>query len=480
MIMQPQSFRFSSRFLSIRLSPFPRRSTSPQSQLFFIAGKKLVTYSAQSPQDNPNPRIFNNKEASPVAALDVTVEPKIFKNRPKSFKSAPSSPQKPPQNTPSATLKSTFPRMSESTALKRTPLFGTHLASKARMVDFGGWNMPVQYSSIIEEHQAVRTAVGLFDVSHMGEIEVRGPQALELVNYIATNNAAKLKPGQAHYSALLYEHGGAVDDILVHRLPDGDMFLCVNASNQEKDFEHIQQITANRFDAAVDLASDRYAQIAVQGPKGLATLQKLTTTNLSEIKYYWFTDGKVSGTPARIARTGYTGEDGFEIYVPPNEAARLWNELLTAGEEFAIRPCGLGARNTLRLEAGMALYGHELTASINPLEANLGWIVKMDKGDFVGRAALEKVQAAGLTRTLVGFEMQERGIGRDGYEVWIAGKPAGWVTSGGPSPTLNKNIGLCFLPVAAAQNGATIQVVIRNTPVQALTVPAPFYKRAKA
>jgi aminomethyltransferase len=258
------------------------------------------------------------------------------------------------------------------------------------------------------------------------------------------------------------------------------MFLCVNASNQEKDFEHIQQVAANRFDAEVNLVSDRYAQIAIQGPKGLATLQKLTATNLSEIKYYWFTDGAVSGAPARIARTGYTGEDGFEIYIAPAEAPRLWNELLAAGEEFGIKPCGLGARNTLRLEAAMALYGHELNASINPLEAKLGWIVKMDKGDFVGRGALEKVQAAGVTRSLYAFEMIDRGIGRDGYEVWIDGKPAGWVTSGGPSPTLNKNLGLCYLPASTQQEGAPIQVIVRNTPVQALTVPVPFYKRAKA
>jgi aminomethyltransferase len=382
---------------------------------------------------------------------------------------------------PNANLKAYFPsRMPDTAELKRTPLFETHAACKAKMVDFGGWNMPVQYSSIIEEHNAVRTGAGLFDVSHMGEIEVRGPQAVDLVNYVVTNNAAKLKPWQAHYSALLYDHGGIVDDILVHRLPDGSMFLCVNASNQEKDFEHIKEVVGERFDAEVDLASDRYAQIAIQGPKGLATLQKLTATKLSEIKYYWFTDGAVSGMPARIARTGYTGEDGFEIYVEPAEAPRLWNELLAAGEEFGIRPCGLGARNTLRLEAAMALYGHELTASINPLEANLGWIVKMDKGDFVGRAALEKVQSAGPTRQLAGFEMKERGIGRDGYEVWIDGKPAGWVTSGGPSPTLNKNIGLCYLPTGKAGSDVPIQVIIRNAPVEAITVPAPFYKRAKA
>jgi len=308
----------------------------------------------------------------------------------------------------------------------------------------------------------------------MGEIEVRGPEAGKLIDYVSTNHAAKLKLGQAHYSALLYEHGGFVDDILVHKVADDEFFLCVNASNQEKDFEHI--CAANHFDAEVDFASERYAQLAIQGPKALATLQKLTQTDLAAIKYYWFTDGSVSGTPARIARTGYTGEDGFEIYVSPGDAPRLWREILAAGEKAGIKQCGLGARNTLRLEAKMALYGHELTASINPLEADLGWIVKMDKGNFVGRAALEKPPA----RRLVGFEMQERGIGRDGYEVWIEGQPAGWVTSGGPSPTLNKNIGLCYLPIDKAVPGVAIQIMIRNAPVAAITVPTPFYKRAKA
>jgi aminomethyltransferase len=375
---------------------------------------------------------------------------------------------------------SSMPETAAPTAvLKRTPLFDTHVSLKAKMVDFGGWNMPVQYSSIIEEHNAVRTGVGLFDVSHMGEIDIRGPQALDLVNYVATNDAAKLKPGQAHYSALLYDHGGTVDDILVHRLPNNDFFLCVNAGNQDKDFAHIKEMAGSRFDASVEFTSESYAQIAIQGPKAQLTVQKLTQINLTQIKYYWFADGVVSGAPARISRTGYTGEDGFEIYIPPSEAPRIWNELLTAGEEFSAKPCGLGARNTLRLEAAMALYGHELTASINPLEANLNWIVKMDKGDFVGRKALEKAQASGLTRTLVGFEMQERGIGRDGYEVWIDGRAAGWVTSGGPSPTLNKNIGLAFVPTGIA-TGTAIQIMIRNSPVQAITVPVPFYKRAKA
>ncbi|MBV9155589.1 MAG: glycine cleavage system aminomethyltransferase GcvT, partial [Acidobacteriaceae bacterium] len=343
--------------------------------------------------------------------------------------------------------------------------------------DFGGWNMPVQYAGIIQEHNAVRSSVGVFDVSHMGEIEVRGPEAEKLVNYVTTNNTGKLKSGQAHYSALLYEHGGFVDDILVHKVSDENYFLCVNASNQEKDFEHIK--AQNPFKADVVYASERYAQLAVQGPKALETVQKLTDTNLSAIKYYWFTDGQVAGVPARIARTGYTGEDGFELYVAPESAVHVWNSVLDAGKEFDIKPCGLGARNTLRLEAKMALYGHEITASINPFEADLGWIVKMDKGDFIGRPALEKIQQQGVTRKLVGFEMKDRGIGRDGYEIWMEGKPAGFVTSGGPSPTLNKNIGLCYLPIEKAIPGKEIQVIIRNAPVNAVTVPTPFYKRTK-
>jgi aminomethyltransferase len=367
--------------------------------------------------------------------------------------------------------------MTSGVALKRTPLYTVHQASGAKMVDFGGWEMPVQYSGILDEHHAVRKGVGLFDVSHMGEIEVRGPEALQLVNWVSTNDASRLKPGQAQYSALLYEHGGFVDDILVHKVADDHFFLCVNASNQEKDFEHIR--SHNRFNAEVDYASERYAQIAVQGPRALATVQKLVGHDLSTIKYYWFVDNEVEGTPARIARTGYTGEDGFELYVAPEQAIALWNRLLEAGEEFGIRPCGLGARNTLRLEAKMALYGHEITASINPFEADLAWIVKMDKGDFVGRKTLENQLKQGVTRKLVGFEMTGRGIGRDGYEVWTEGKPVGWVTSGGPAPTLNKNIGLCYLPVDQSGPGRPIDILIRNQAAAAVTVPTPFYKRAK-
>ena len=362
-------------------------------------------------------------------------------------------------------------------SLKATALNPVHRALKAKMVDFGGWDMPVQYSGIIEEHTAVRNAVGLFDVSHMGEIAVRGPEAERLVDSVSTNAASRLKIGQAHYSGLLYEHGGFVDDILVHKVSENEFFLCVNASNQEKDFEHIR--AANRFEAEVEFASDRYSQLAIQGPKARETLQKLTSVDLSAIRYYWFTDGVVSGAGARIAHTGYTGEDGFEIYIAPREAARVWTELLEAGREFGIRPVGLGARNTLRLEAKMALYGHEIHASITPLEADLAWIVKFDKGDFIGRAALLKQKEQGVRRKLTGFEMRGRGIARDGYEVLLDGLEAGWVTSGSPSPTLNKNIGLCYLPVQEARPGRAIQILIRNQPADAITVETPFYKRAK-
>ncbi|HME06457.1 MAG TPA: glycine cleavage system aminomethyltransferase GcvT [Bryobacteraceae bacterium] len=364
-----------------------------------------------------------------------------------------------------------------ATPLKATPLNSVHRKMGAKMVDFGGWDMPVQYSGILDEHNAVRTAVGLFDVSHMGEIEFFGADAVALADWLSTNAASKLKIGQAQYSGLLYEHGGFVDDILVHKVADDHIFICVNASNQDKDFEHMR--AHNPTQARVEFAGQRYAQLAIQGPKGLATLQRLTATDLSAILYYHFTSGEVAGVKARIARTGYTGEDGFEIYIAPEHAERIWNEVLNAGQEFGIKPCGLGARNTLRLEAKMALYGHEIDATLTPLEANLAWIVKFDKGDFLGRAALLKRKESGVQRKLVGFEMTGRGIARDGYEVLLDGSPAGWVTSGGPSPTLGKNIGLCYLPAGHAVPGKQIQILVRNQPVDAVTVPTPFYKRAK-
>lgn len=367
--------------------------------------------------------------------------------------------------------------MSESQTSKATPLNTVHRQMGAKMVDFGGWDMPVQYRGILDEHKAVRTGVGVFDVSHMGEIVVRGPEALELVNYVSTNDASKLQVGQVHYSGLLYPHGGFVDDILVHKVSSDEYFICVNASNQEKDYAHI--VCNNRFQATVENAGPRYAQIAVQGPRALEVCQKLTNTPLEPIAYYWFVDGMFAGVEARIARTGYTGEDGFEVYVSPDAAVSVWEAILEAGAEFGIQACGLGARNTLRLEAKMALYGHEIDATISPYESGLGWIVKLDKGEFVGKAALEAQKAAGVTRKLVGFEMRGRGIGRDGYEIEVDGEKVGWVTSGGPAPTLGKNIGLCYLPVTLAVPGSKIFVVVRGSGVEAETVPTPFYKRAK-
>lgn len=366
--------------------------------------------------------------------------------------------------------------MAAATSLRATALHSVHNALRAKMINFGGWDMPVQYSGIVEEHRAVRTAAGLFDVSHMGEIEIRGPEAGALTDFVTTNHARNLEPGQAQYSGLLYPHGGFVDDILVHKISEDHYFLCVNAANQEKDFEHIR--THNHFDAQVVFSSGRYVQLAIQGPRAAVTLQKLTSTELASIAYYHFRDGEVAGIRARIARTGYTGEDGFECYISPSDAEWVWNEILSAGAGLGIKPCGLGARNTLRLEAGYSLYGHEIDASISPLEAGLGWIVKLDKGDFVGREALVRQKAAGLKRKLFGFEMLGRAIARDGCEVYLEGEPAGWVTSGSPSPSFNKNIGLCYLPAdRALAPGCPIQILIRDQLADALIVKTPFYKR---
>ena len=348
------------------------------------------------------------------------------------------------------------------------------------MVDFGGWDMPVLYSGIIDEHNAVRNAVGIFDVSHMGEIEVRGPEAGKLTDYVTTNAVHKLKLGQAHYSGLLYDHGGFVDDILVHKVADDHYFLCVNASNQDKDYEHI--VANNRFDATVENAGPRYAQLAIQGPLATSVLRKLTGTDLAAIKRYHFVDGTVSGAPARIARTGYTGEDGFEVYVPSDEAtsARVWNEILSAGKEFGAVPCGLGARNTLRLESKLPLYGHEISDTINVWEAGLDRFCKMDKPEFVGRDALESARAEGLKRTLVGLEMIERGIARDGYKVLNdTSSEIGYVTSGSYAPYLKKNIALAYVPPENAAIGRTVRVEIRGQGVKAQVVPTPFYKKPK-
>jgi aminomethyltransferase len=311
----------------------------------------------------------------------------------------------------------------------------------------------------------------------MGEVEIRGAQAFDLVSWVATSAVNRIVDGQAQYAGLLYHHGGFVDDILIYRVAADHYFLCVNASNQEKDFEHIR--AQNRWNCTVDFASARWAQIAVQGPLAAATVTKLTSVNLSAIRYYRFTDGVVDGIPARIARTGYTGEDCFELFFAPEQAPALWHRLLEAGAEFGIKPCGLGARNTLRLEAGMALYGHEIGPSITPVEAGLyPRNVDLSK-DFLGKPLCQKQVAEGVARKLCGIEMTSRGIARDGYEVFADGVPAGWVTSGGPSPTLNRNIALCYLPTAHAEEGRAVQVKIRGQLAAARVVRMPFYKRAK-
>ncbi len=371
-------------------------------------------------------------------------------------------------------------------ALRRTALHSTHHAHKARMVDFGGWDMPVQYRGLIEEHMAVRTAVGLFDVSHMGDIQLRGPNSLAAVQRLLMNDASKLQIGQAHYSAMLYPNGTFVDDVVLHKLGENDFLIVINAGTREKDVQWVRKTIGGMSGVHIMDVSDYYTQLAIQGPKAKDTLQKLTKVDLTPIKNYWFTWGTVAGCHnVLIARTGYTGEDGFEIYIPSDEptSARVWGEVLDAGAEFGIQPCGLGARNTLRLEAAMALYGHEISDTINVFEANLGRYCKLDKGsDFVGRDALVEIEkSGGPKRRLVGLEMIERGIGRDGYPVLsLDGEKIGEVTSGSPAPFLKKNIALAYVPVAYTEIGTEVGVEIRGQSVKAKVVPTPFYKRPKA
>jgi aminomethyltransferase len=363
--------------------------------------------------------------------------------------------------------------------LKKTPLNDIHRKLGGRMIDFGGWDMPVQYAAgTIEEHMAVRSAVGLFDVSHMGEIEIRGPQALDLIQHLTTNDAGKLDDGQAQYSALTYPEGTFVDDILVHRFAPDHYFLCVNASNSDKDFAWIDSHTLD-YDAEATNVSANYTQLAVQGPKALETLQPLTGVPLAAIKYYWFTRGDVDGVPAIIARTGYTGEDGFEIYVDPNESDRLWNKILESGESRGILPCGLAARNTLRLEAKMALYGNDIDSTTTVLEADLGWICKLNKGDFIGRDSLVRQKEEGLKRKLIGFEMTDKGIARDHYPIFINNREAGVVTSGSFAPYLKKNIGLAYLPIEHTGVGTAFEVDVRGRRLAAQVAQTPFYKRSK-
>jgi len=363
----------------------------------------------------------------------------------------------------------------------------------AKMVEFNGWDMPVEYPAaigcgIVAEHMAVRTGVGIFDVSHMGDIRLSGPEALAAVQHISMNDASRLAVGQAQYSAMLYPQGTFVDDVIVHRLGEDDYLLVINAGTREKDFNWVRENTRS-FNCRVENLSDDYTQIAIQGPKAVDLLQKFTSVDLSAIKFYWFTYGiiglagqKFIGKPVLIARTGYTGEDGFEIYIPSDEAtsAIVWNQLLELGKDFGVLPCGLGARNTLRLEAKLALYEHEISDTINVWEAGLDRFCKMEKPEFVGRAALEKARAAGLTRTLVGLEMVERGIARDGYKVLNeSGAPIGYVTSGSPAPFLKKNIALAYVPPEFSSLETVVKVEIRGTGVKAQVVATPFYRRAK-
>ncbi len=342
--------------------------------------------------------------------------------------------------------------------------------------------MPVQYpAGVIEEHMRTRTAAGLFDVSHMGEIWVEGTDAIAFVNRITTNDATKLVDGQAQYSALTNEKGGVVDDLLVYRFGPEKLLLVVNASTTDKDWDWITS-HKGEDDVVLTNASADYCQIAGPGPKAVAILQKLTETNLDEIKYYWFTTGRVDDVEAIISRTGYTGEDGFEVYAAPEFAEQLWKKLLEAGgfgEADGILPAGLAARNTLRLESGMSLYGHELDDDITPLESGLGWITKLQKGEFIGRDVLAEQKEQGPARKLVGFEMIDRGIARDGMDVHIGDKKVGVVTSAGPAPFLKKNIGLAFLPVEFANIGQEIKIDVRGKLLTAAVIETPFYRRKK-
>jgi aminomethyltransferase len=359
--------------------------------------------------------------------------------------------------------------------LRKTALNSIHRRLGAKMVNFGGWDMPLEYSGILAEHEAVRTRAGLFDVSHMGEIEIRGPQALDLVQRVSCNNAAKLTLGQAHYSGLMTDRGTFVDDLLVHKITDSHYLLCVNASNQDHDYDHI--VANNKFDTKVENAGPRYSQLAIQGPRAKEILQRLTQVPLDPIRYYHFVYGKVDGVECLIARTGYTGEDGFEIYFDPAHSEKLWNALMHAGESAGLLPCGLGARNTLRLEAGMCLYGHEIDETTTPLEAGLGWICKLDKGPFLGSDILNEQKRCGMDRKLIGFEMLDKRIGRDGYSVLLEGREQGRVTSGGPAPFLKKNIGMAYVPSASGPAGTNLEISIRGQAAPARIVALPFYKR---
>jgi len=369
--------------------------------------------------------------------------------------------------------------MSATAELKKTPLNAAHRGLNAKMVDFGGWDMPVQYpAGILAEHEAVRTKAGLFDVSHMGEFRVKGPDTLRFLDWLTPNAVMSLVDGQIHYTGFLTEQGTFVDDLLIYRESDTECLLVVNAGNIDKDFAWVTS-KAKGFDVTVTNESDATGQIALQGPLAEAILQPLTGTDLKAIKYYHFAHGEVSGAKCLISRTGYTGEDGFELYCAAGDTEKLWNLVLAAGQDKGLIPAGLGCRNTLRMECKMALYGHEITDEIHALEAGLGWIVKLSKGDFIGREALQAAKAAGLTRKLVGFKtFEKRDIARDGMKVVKDGAEIGFVTSAAPSPTVGANIGLAYVPTALSEVGTRIHIDIRGRAAEAEIIPTPFYKRA--
>jgi aminomethyltransferase len=366
------------------------------------------------------------------------------------------------------------PESAETLSLKRTPLHGLHRELGAKLVEFGGWEMPIQYEGILEEHRAVRERAGIFDVSHMGELEVTGAGALETLQHLTPNDVGQLQDGRCHYSAFLTERGTFVDDLLVYRRAADSYLVVVNASNTPKDFEWA--LSRARGGARVENRSDAYALLAVQGPLAAALLARVASHDPSLLAYYGFFTTQVAGEPCLVSRTGYTGEDGFEIYLSPASAEKVFRALLEAGRVDGVVPCGLGARDTLRLEAKMALYGNDIDDTVTPWEAELGWIVKMKKGDFTGREALARQKEEGVPRKLVGFEMVDRGIARHGHPAETrAGE--GVVTSGTHSPTLGKPIGLALLPAGAAAVGTEFSVDIRGRKARARVVPTPFYKR---
>jgi len=360
-----------------------------------------------------------------------------------------------------------------NTPLKRTPLYDAHVKAGARMVPFGGWEMPVQYAGIVQEHRAVRGAVGLFDISHMGEFEIEGPDALAIVQRLCTNDASALAVGQVQYSLLCYPEGGIVDDLTLYRLADDRFMLTVNAANIDKDW---QWVTAHGEGAARwNNVSEETALVAAQGPKAEALMERLVGADVTRLPYYRFVRGTVATVPALISRTGYTGEDGFELYVPAPRAEDLWHALLEAGRPDGIQPIGLGARDTLRLEMKFALYGNDIDETTNPLEAGLGWVVKPAKGDFIGRDAIETLRTRGVSRRLVGFEMVEPSVPRHGYRLLADGAPVGVVTSGSFGPAVLRYIGMGYVPPALSAIGSALDVEVRGRAQRARVVRTPFY-----